>query len=259
MHKLLVSVHWFVDQFAICSSWWQMIETNFHFWIQTQFILKDYCWNPQLVELVNLLPRTRRHWGWYFSFFLRLRQLKARRTTLNYKQRLYFPQELKRRGQKPGEQRRQTEAFLNIFLSGDPSLLSNNTCFWQFSSGDFKNINCLFPQYLLFPPLVGGSPVETEDKREILHKQTAEWELRGQGTGGQISRSRQNTPAAHCPYHFQTYEQLNTMIFQFGVTSAWNLFFWLNRHKVDRKSHIYINEIFIGCLTRFQFSFKSTL
>ena len=99
------------------------------------------------------------------------------------------------------DQRRQTEAFLNNFLSGDPSLLSNNTCFWQFSSGDFKNINCLFPQYLLFPLLIGGSPVEAEDKREILHKQTAEWELRGQGTGGQISNSRQNTAAAHCSHH----------------------------------------------------------
>ena len=118
MHKLLVSVHWFVDQFAICSSWWQMIETNFHFWIQTQFILKDYCWNPQLVELVNLLPRTRRHWGWYFSFFLRLRQLKARRTTLNYKQRLYFPQELKRRGQKPGNRGDRQRQSWTLFQRG---------------------------------------------------------------------------------------------------------------------------------------------
>ena len=126
MHKLLVSVHWFVDQFAICSTWWQMIETNFHFWIQTQFILKDYCWNPQLAELVNLLLRTRRHWGWYFSFFLRLRQLKARRTTLNYKQRLYFPQELKRRGQKPGTRGDRQRRSWTLFQLGP------NSSFQQF-------------------------------------------------------------------------------------------------------------------------------
>ena len=77
--------------------------------------------------------------------------------------------------------------------------------------------------------------------------------MRAEGTGHRraISNSRQNTAAAHCSHH-EHYDCSGLESAMLGNVSL------TDRQEVDRERHIYINEIFIGCLTRFQFSFKST-
>lgn len=142
MHKLLVSVHWFEfeDQFAICSSRWQMIETNFHFWIQTQFILKDYCWNPQLVEVAGPSSPDSQTRGMAFLLLSASATTESSEDHFKLQTKVIFSTRVKTERAETRGTEETDRGDPDPFFTGGPTFHSNNTCFWQFSSGNCTTI-----------------------------------------------------------------------------------------------------------------------
>ena len=156
MHKLLVSVHWFEfeDQFAICSSRWQMIETNFHFWIQTQFILKDYCWNPQLVEVAGPSSPDSQTRGMAFLLLSASATTESSEDHFKLQTKVIFSTRVKTER----AETRGTEAILTLFSLGAQLFIPTILVSDNFQVGTVQQLHlkfealnsCLFSDYLHF-------------------------------------------------------------------------------------------------------------